>query len=152
MLNVILFISSFYLIRGICISLNEKPFCSSCRWFLPNSMGLEYGLCKLYKYNYNINSNQKLVLYEFAENCRNDETMCGKNGILYDKISPYELKLEMPDEEELIEDIFDKYDELKNRGCGEVNEINEIEEIEEEFIYLFEKIKNLFKRHNNKKY
>ena len=149
MFNIILLMSSFYLIRGICLALNEKPLCSSCRWFLPNSMGFEYGLCKLYKCNYNINSKQNLVLYEFAEHCRNNENMCGKKGFLYDKKSPYELKLEISDnEEELIEDIFYKYDELNNRGCGEVNENNEIEEIEEEFIYLFEKIKNLLERRN----
>lgn len=142
MLNIVLLISSFFLIRCICITVNDMPLCSSCRWFMPSIMGTQYGLCKLYKYK----SKKNEVIYEFAEFCRNDENMCGKEGLLYDKKSSNKFNLKTEDDE-YIDEIFDKYYELNNRGCGEVNENSELEEIEEEFAYLFLKIKNVLEKY-----
>jgi hypothetical protein len=122
--------------------------CSSCKWFVPNSKDFikndDYGLCKLFKNNYNVNGN-KLVIYEYAKHCRKNENMCGQEGHLYEKTDEYDLDLDREKQEELLEHILDEYDELSNRGWGEVNENSEIEEIEQDFINLFMKIKQLLK-------
>jgi len=130
---------------------DSSPSCSSCKWFIPSNKGGindHYGLCKLYKNNYDINGN-KLIIYEYAKHCRKNKDMCGQQGFLYDKkIDDYEFTFKNYEHEELLEKILDQYDELNNRGWGEVNESEEIEEIEEDFIRLFEKVKYFMEKKN----
>jgi hypothetical protein len=70
--------------------------------------------------------------------------MCGEDGFMYDeKKNGYDIDFL---EEEVLENILDEYNELNNRGCGEVNELTELEEIEDDFIRLFQRVKDLMER------
>jgi hypothetical protein len=139
-----------------CLTLYDKPLCSSCKWFISSNKGLlredDYGLCKLYKNNYDINGN-KMIIYEYAKHCRTNEDMCGSEGHLYDDKYDHKYEhninfLQQEEYEEYLEKILDEYDELNNRGWGEVNESIELEEIEDDFIRLFQKVKDFMVRKN----
>ena len=137
-----------YMLFSSSLQLNEPPKCMSCKWFkMPPSKSPidEYGLCKLFKNNYDINGN-KFVVYEYAKHCRKNENMCGEEGYLYESDKDKNFLNEIDKQEEFLEYILDEYDELNNRGWGEVNENSEIEEIEEDFINLFIKVKQFLKK------
>lgn len=110
-----------------------NPPCTSCRWFIPHQReNNDYGLCGFYKNVYIVKGAEKIV-YEFASHCRNNETMCGERGFMYEPA-------------EKIREYRNKYEELANRCCGEVNESDEIEQLEREMLELMQKIK----KHNTR--
>jgi len=105
-----------------------NPLCSSCKWFIPDKMEKnDYGLCGFYKKEYNIKG-ENHVIYEYAIHCRNNEDMCGKDGINYEK-------------SEIMNEIESDYNEINNRCCGEVNEKNDIETMEKELFDVLQRIK-----------
>ena len=114
-----------------CTSYN--PACTSCKWFIPHQReNNDYGLCGFYRNVYSVKGEEKIV-YEFASHCRNNETMCGERGFMYEPA-------------EKIREYRNKYEELANRCCGEVNETAEIEQLEREMFELMQKIK----KHNTR--
>lgn len=136
----------FYLNWAFIYSLTcyDKPLCRSCKWFISSHISDDYALCKLYKNNLNINGN-RMIIYDYAKHCRKNEDMCGEDGFMYDeKKNGYDI--DFLEEEEILENILDEYNELNNRGCGEVNELTELEEIEDDFIRLFQRVKDLMER------
>ena len=66
-----------------CSSGSESP-CSSCKWFIPHNRE-DLGLCGLYKTTYQI-LGVKMTIHEFAEHCRNNESLCGNEGYMYEPI------------------------------------------------------------------
>jgi hypothetical protein len=123
-----------------------NPTCSTCKWFIPSkNENKEYGLCSFYKNKYNI-LGKDITSYEFATHCRNNESMCGQNGYIYEK------RLDDDDKNMNDIDLFvnsqlkSHYDELKNRCCGEVNEKDELEQLEGEMFEVMQKIK----KHNTR--
>jgi len=139
----------FILFYIVCVkfilSYNLHPPCNICRWFIPNTDFPEmvnYGFCKMFKENY-ISNGKKTTIYNFAKHCRNNQSMCGKEGFLFDKITnDYDTEKEQQE----ISNLLDEYEEISNRLSGEVNEQNEIEEIEMEFYNLFQRVKSVIER------
>ena len=73
----------------------DKISCFSCKWFISNKHGnYNYGQCKMSKHILNLKENKEnvetdkntKVIYDFAEHCRKNENICGKNGFLYEYI------------------------------------------------------------------
>lgn len=112
-----------------------EPSCTSCKHFIPHFTNKpDLGLCKMFKNTNYIDTD--IVIHDFAVYCRNNESLCGKPGHLYEL-----------NDDSVQKKFLDDYEELNNRCCGEVNEKYEIEELEKEFFELFQKIK----RHNTKR-
>jgi hypothetical protein len=59
--------------------------------------------------------------------------MCGERGLMYEP-------------SEKTKELKNKYEELENRCCGEVNETDEIEQLERDMFELMQKIKKHNKR------
>jgi len=54
------------------------PRCKSCNWFLEGK-NIDLGLCKMFPEKIN-----EKTIYNYAAHCRNNENLCGKNGIFYE--------------------------------------------------------------------
>jgi hypothetical protein len=133
MLPFLLFFSIFRIIFSF------DPACTSCKHFIPNKNGIsDLGQCKMFKNVIDNKNGVEVIIHDFAVHCRNNEHMCGKAGHLFEKNDDENFFYE--------KEIFEQYNELKNRCCGEVNETNEIEELEKEFFEVFQKIKKFNKK------
>ena len=62
----------------------SKPLCSNCKWMIPNKSG---SLCGVYKTKYDL-LGAKVIVHEYAEHCRNNEVLCGKDGYLFESARP----------------------------------------------------------------
>jgi hypothetical protein len=77
---------------------NNQHFCVDCKFYIPNDLffgllgGKEFGKCKLYYDIKNKEDSDFLVTgkkkeikieYNYCSICRNDEKMCGKQGIQF---------------------------------------------------------------------
>jgi hypothetical protein len=49
----------------------QNKQCSNCKFFIPHK-------------NNKVNSNEKII-YNFAQHCRDDENLCGKNSTFYEE-------------------------------------------------------------------
>ena len=66
--------------------------CTNCKHFIPhkNNKIVTLGLCRMFGNKVSINDNSKKsekILYNFAQHCRDDENLCGKNGSLYEGLA-----------------------------------------------------------------
>ena len=128
-----------------------EPSCASCKHFIPNvKLFNDLGLCRMFKNEY-YNKGASVMLPNYAVHCRENENLCGKEGVLYEPIDT-DVDKHVQDEIYEIEEqafknkiLFD-IDELNNKCCGEINEKEEIEELEKEFGDILEQIK----KHNTK--
>lgn len=77
---VCIILSAAYWIRGAL----SKPLCSNCKWMIPNKSG---SLCGIYKTKYDL-LGAKVIVHEYAEHCRNNEFLCGKDGHLFESVRP----------------------------------------------------------------
>ena len=128
-------ISYIILFSYIALISAYEPSCNSCKHFIPHfKNNQDLGLCKILKNRPYPDTN--IVISNFAVDCRNDENLCGKSGILYE-----------PDYDIIHKQFYDDYKELNNRCCGEVNEKYEIDELDKELFELLQKIK----KHNTKR-
>ena len=79
----------------------QNKQCTNCKHFIPhkNNKLSTLGLCKMFGNNvYNKeNSSPKTIIYNFAQHCRDDESLCGKNAIFYESI---ESKIEKNEKNE----------------------------------------------------
>ena len=69
----------------------QNKQCSNCKYFIPhkNNKIVSLGLCRMFGNKVNSDENNKTnekIVYNFAQHCREDETLCGKTGILHDEI------------------------------------------------------------------
>jgi hypothetical protein len=58
-----------------------EQLCSNCKFFIPHQYNSDLGLCNIFKEK-SINNN---LIKNFAIHCRNNETLCGKSGFLYEE-------------------------------------------------------------------
>jgi hypothetical protein len=65
----------------------QNKQCTNCKHFVPhkNNKISELGLCKMFGNRVYSKENIK-VIYNFAQHCRDDESLCGKNAIFYEDI------------------------------------------------------------------
>jgi len=138
MLFFITIIALFQIICGF------EPSCSSCKFFVPHhSKNSELGLCSIFK-NLCYHKDKEILLSNYADHCRNNEQLCGKNGMLY------ELNTNKNKESNQLIDLrfLNDFDELNNKCCGEVNEKEELEQLEKDFFDIFQKIR----KHNKARF
>lgn len=113
-------------------SLSLIPSCSTCKFFIENSIKPELGLCKMFIEKVK-NYRGKSVIYNLAIQCRNNEDLCGKKGSYYQQ-NNYK---------------FTNYEYIKN-----LYKIDNVEETNLEELYQIEKdISETFqkmKKHNKK--
>jgi hypothetical protein len=117
------------------------PSCNNCKWFIQNKniFDQDYGLCKMVQHKV-LKNKKVIVIYEYAQHCRNNENLCGKAGFLYeDKKNINSNKIDLLN----INNIMNELEELRNRCCGEVNELSEIEELEKDVYNLLKIIKKI---------
>ena len=148
------------------------PSCTTCKWYIPH-INLnpfcedEMGLCRFFKNKYNYN-NIEVNIYEYAKHCRDNESLCGPSGYLYDPRYNYDANKSNKskvntmhsynekntiDENQYVEQkyveqkyaeqkyIQDDLEELENSMNGEIFEDFEIEEFERKLNILKEKLK-----------
>jgi hypothetical protein len=70
----------------------QNKQCANCKHFIPhkNNKIVSLGLCRMFGNKVSINDNIKKsekIIYNFAQHCREDENLCGKNGSLYEGIA-----------------------------------------------------------------
>ena len=65
----------------------QNKQCVNCKYFIPykNNKITSLGLCKMFGSKNYDKLNDKFI-YNFAEHCRDDEKLCGKNATFYDEI------------------------------------------------------------------
>ena len=128
MFNYFLFITLISFIYAF------EPSCSSCKFFIPNSIKQELGLCSMFQDTIYIN-NQASLVKNLAVHCRSDENLCGNAGFLYESTNNKQ---------------FEKYVYARKiYGDEFIEETNlqELENIEKELISVFQKMR----RHNTKR-
>lgn len=61
----------------------QNKQCTNCKYFIPhkNSKIESLGLCKMFGMR-----NEKTMIYNFAQHCRDDENLCGKNATFYERL------------------------------------------------------------------
>jgi hypothetical protein len=69
----------------------QNKQCTNCKYFIPhkNNKIVSLGLCRMFGNKVNSNENNKMnekMVYNFAQHCRDDENLCGKNASLYEVI------------------------------------------------------------------
>ena len=158
MLYLLLIITFCFYIQNNAFSLNnlQVKSCETCKWFKPNSMREEYGLCSLFKERIYIADQERLIC-NFAQHCRNNELLCGKEGSMYeDKISHVTIEEKLKEFENRYDNYVDNLND-SNVGHGEINEKQDIErlnELDKEFYNLSKEALELLmkvKKHNQKK-
>jgi hypothetical protein len=81
---IIIPILFFIYLYEIC---GESKHCINCKNFIPykNNKISSLGLCKIFG-NKIKNGNKNEIVYNFADHCRNDENLCGKDALLHESI------------------------------------------------------------------
>jgi len=64
----------------------QNKQCTNCKYFIPykNNKVSGLGLCKMFG-NRVYTKENKNVIYNFAQHCRDDEKLCGKNATFYEE-------------------------------------------------------------------
>lgn len=104
-----------------------EPSCVTCKFFIPNSLNPEFGLCRMFEDKIYDKNNQHNIK-NFASYCRNNENLCGKSGNLY---SPINQK-------------YYYYEYMNNLCNGEfvdVKDLEELENLEKELVNTFQKMR-----------
>ena len=128
MFNYFLFITLISFVYAL------EPSCLSCKFFIPNSIKPELGLCSMFQDTIYIN-NQASLVKNLALHCRSDENLCGNSGFLYESAN---------------NKPFEKYGYIRKIYGDEFIEetnLHELENIEKELISVFQKMR----RHNTKR-
>lgn len=83
----------FLYINFNCQIYAQNNKCTNCKHFIPhkNNKIVSLGLCRIFgnKVNSNNDNSKKgsKIIYNFAQHCREDETLCGKKGYLYEGLA-----------------------------------------------------------------
>ena len=77
-------INYLLLITLLKVVFSYEPCCSTCKFFIPNSIKNELGLCSMFQDKIFIN-NQEMFVKNLAIHCRSNEKLCGKSGYLYEE-------------------------------------------------------------------
>jgi len=86
--------------------------CANCKYFIPhkNNKITSLGLCKMFG-----TKDNKKIIYNFADHCRNDESLCGKNATFYEE-QKNSYFVETIEDEMMKRMINDYYNFLRNEN------------------------------------
>ena len=87
-----------YILSLLSLIYGFTPECSKCKHFIPNNNSPVFGLCNMFQDSVYIN-NEKTLSKNLAIHCRNDESLCGKNGFLFEPIQSNDVKKRFEDYE-----------------------------------------------------
>jgi hypothetical protein len=119
------------------------PECSKCKHFIPNNNSPVFGLCNMFQDTIYIN-NEKTLKKNLAIHCRNDESLCGKNGFLFEPIQTDDVKHR-----------FENYEYMKDicsHEYVEENDLQQLESLEKEMVDVFQRMRRHNKKIINKKF
>jgi hypothetical protein len=104
-----------------------EPSCITCKFFIPNSLNPDFGLCRMFEDKIYDKSNEHSI-NNFASYCRNNENLCGKSGTLY---SPINKKYH----------YYEYMNDLCNGEFTDVKDLEELERLEKELVDTFQKMR-----------
>lgn len=105
----------------------EKP-CRNCKFYIPTIGNNDLGLCKIFKEKPYLYKN--IAIHNFAIHCRNNENLCGKDGIFFEPNINY---------------INDYHVNSVSNSVSN-NDDEEVEQIKKELYEVFQKIKKYNKK------
>lgn len=121
--------------------------CSNCKFFIPNKIKPELGLCNMFQDTIYHNAEEKLVK-NLAIHCRGNENLCGKSGFLFDPIDNNKGDTEKNNEKKNTS-RFENYEYIKGLCSNEfveTSDLKELETIEKDLVEVFQRMR----RHNKK--
>ena len=109
-----------------------EPPCKNCKFYIPTLIGNNpnLGLCKIFKEMPYVDKN--VVIHNFAIHCRNDESLCGKEGIFYEPNINYidsviDDKSTIPDDDDEVnqikKELFDVLLKMKKYNTKKIYKI-----------------------------
>ena len=83
----------------------QNKECSNCKFFIPhkNNKVISLGLCRMF--GNKVNGNEKII-YNFAQHCRDDENLCGKNSTFYEECGIINLESNKNDTSDTNDTIY----------------------------------------------
>ena len=112
-------------LNSVCEINGQNKKCANCKYFVPHKKSkiTSLGLCKMFGNKVYSKDNEKII-YNFAEHCRGDEFLCGKNATFYEEIGnnnnnnnqTKKFIIETIDDEMLKVLINDYYNFLRNEN------------------------------------
>ncbi len=64
----------------------SNPDCINCKSYISNKLNENLGYCKIFTNKVYFNKDKEILRYNFAKHCRDNEYLCGKNGILFEQV------------------------------------------------------------------
>jgi hypothetical protein len=66
----------------------QNKQCTNCKYFIPykNNKITSLGLCKMFGNKISDGKSNEKMIYNFAQHCREDENLCGKNATFYERL------------------------------------------------------------------
>lgn len=131
----------------ICFVYAYQPYCTNCKYFIPNKIKPELGLCNMFQDTIYHNDKKKIVK-NLAIHCRGNENLCGKSGFLYEPIDNNKSDTEK-NNKNVISNRFENYEYIKSLCSNEFVEetdLKELENIEKDLVEVFQRMR----RHNKK--
>ena len=104
-------------LNSVCEINGQNKQCTNCKYFIPhkNSKITSLGLCKMFGNKVYSKNNEKHI-YNFAQNCRDDESLCGKNATFYEEQKNNTYFVQVMEDEMLKAMINDYYNFLRNEN------------------------------------
>lgn len=133
----------YLLLLSVSLVSAYEPSCSNCKFFIPNKLKPELGLCNMFQDTIYHNDQKKLVK-NLAIHCRGNENLCGKSGFLYEPIDT-----EKNNEKQTTTTRFENYEYIKGLCSNEfveTSDLKELEKIEKDLVEVFQRMR----RHNKK--
>lgn len=100
-------------LNSVCEINGQNKQCTNCKYFIPhkNSKITSLGLCKMFG-----NKESEKTIYNFAQHCRDDEFLCGKNATFYEEQTNNTYFVEVMEDEMLKALMNDYYRFLRNEN------------------------------------
>jgi hypothetical protein len=81
---MICYLLLLYLINNV---YSFEPPCTTCKFFIPNTLNTNLGLCRLFQENIYDDNNKEYIVNNVALQCRNNQILCGKEGKLHQSVN-----------------------------------------------------------------
>lgn len=104
-------------LNSVCEINGQNKKCTNCKYFVPhkNSKITSLGLCKMFGNKVYSKDNEKII-YNFAQHCRDDEFLCGRNATFYEEQKNNSYFVDVMEDEMLKAMINDYYRFLRNEN------------------------------------
>ena len=88
----------------------QNKLCQNCKYFIhyknnKNNKIIDFGLCKMFGSKVGDKKDEKII-YNFAQHCRDDENLCGKNSTFYEECGIINLESNKNDTSDTNDTIY----------------------------------------------